>query len=433
MPTSIDRNSKPDTVFLCLPEGNGSSDCVTDVSQYRTDLTDNSSYVDEADSTRTALTCPREVSIVVDLANTDTAILVEHGEGAASANYTYRVRVAAGTLSVSENNTLRASVALPDISGTARKYLIHWSVRPEGASVRTELYARNLSTDAEAIAFATHAEATTSATYDTLTINGSEKLASMTRYYAVRIGRRFHSLAEAFEDWVAERTPPAVTQTRRDAALVPDRSTLPVGDDGCAVGPAHLMAGHVFEQNDRRLVGPLVNHRVIAALDAEAGALGIDNTFAPDEWWRPAPGDTSVRLCASLRWYCPVPEKVNRARVRLFVYQSYSGAGTATAEVRYRCYSMAGFPFAGEPVGPLTYHRTAEATCAVDHDTTDGEWLDLGALPIAVDDWGCTLLAIGISFDEDSPLVADTQTVVCAVTVEPYFEPGESGLDFVDP
>lgn len=427
MPTSINRNSKPDTVFLCLPEAAGLAACAVDVSQKRTDLTSGTNTVSEANSDRTALTCPREVTVVVDLTNAETANLVEHGADANSANYTWRLRAAAGTILAQENGSTRVSLTVPNPSGSAQKFLIHWSVRREGTSVRSELYVRNMATGGEAHAQATHAEATTSATHDTFAINSSLKLAAMTRFYAVRVGRRFHSTAEAREDWVTETTPPTMTQVRRAAPLVPDRATLDIASDGSFAGPAYLWSACVFEQADRRLVGPLVNLRV-------HDPLRITVNYLPAAWWRTAPGDAAVRLCEALLFYRPVPLKVNRARVRLFVRQVIE-IGDDTAPVRYRCYSLAGLPVVGEPVGPLVYHRTAAATCDTNHASGQGEWLDLGALPLAIDADGFTWLAVGVEIDETDPgLAADSSAYVVAVTIEPYFEAPDGGaLDFADP
>lgn len=124
---------------------------------------------------------------------------------------------------------------------------------------------------------------------------------------------------------------------------------------------------------------------------------------------------------------------MNRAHVRLHVRQTIE-IGEETAEVRYRCYSMAGLPLVGEPVPPFAYRRTAIATCSVNHGGTGaGEWIDLGALALEVDSWGMTWLAVGVEFDEDSPLVADTRAYIQDVTIEPYALASGGGLDIALP
>ena len=429
MATSTDRNSKPDTVFLCLPAAAGAAASAIDVSQSRTNISNQTTYCRELNSTRTGLISPREISIVVDLNNTDSATLAEHGQGANNANFTWRVRVSAGTVTIAENNVNRLlNVALPGVGAGNEKFLIHWSGRTEGAQVRSELYLRNLTDGSESLTFVTHSPPTTNATYG-LYINGgatAPKLAAMTRYHAVRIGRRFHSVAEGFEDWVTQTTPPAMSQLRRAAAIVPDRPTLGIGNDGDFAGPAHLWAGYAFDQADRRLVGALVN------LDVHDPAPITHAYAAPNTaWWRTAPGDTAVHLCISLLWYRPVPGKCNRARVRLFVRQTCTAA-SVTAEVRYRLYSVSDLPVIGEPVKQPKYYRTAQAVCSVDHDVNadPGEWLDLGDLALAVDGWSCTWLAVGVSMDEGSPFVAGTVATVLAVTIDPFYEPpGDGPLD----
>jgi hypothetical protein len=97
VPTSIDRNSKPDTVFLCLPAGGGAAALATDASQNRTALTNNTTYVSEANSARTALSSPRELTIVVEIASGQSGVLVYHGN---AGGYGYRVRINAGAVEV---------------------------------------------------------------------------------------------------------------------------------------------------------------------------------------------------------------------------------------------------------------------------------------------------------------------------------------------
>lgn len=419
--TSVNRNSKPDTALLVLPSGGG--DLVTDVSQHRTVLTDNLTYTLEQPSTRTGLTFPRELSLIVDLNNTDTAVLLEHGEGAGNSNYTYRIQVSGGVVTCKENGTTRVSVALPGVGGGAETFLISWCSRAEGSDVRSELYCHNLDDGSLAHAQATHAVGTTDADYG-LFWNGDDTstgLPAYSRYHALRVGRRFHSQAEQREDWVSQRTPPSTTQVRREAPLVPDGAANDVATDGSFAGPAHLAAGHTFLQNDRRLVGPIVNIRVL-------DPLTITHTFAPAEWWREAPDGSGRKLCTAFLWCRPVAV-CNRARVRVFIRQRVE-VGDDTAEVRYRAWSIANLPLAGVPPKPIDYRYSSAGVCDTNHGAGVGEWLDLGALNLVHDDLGLTWLAISIDFDEDSELVADTNAYVHAVTFDPYYEANENGGGF---
>lgn len=425
--TDISSLSLPDTVLLL---DQGLSDAFVDHSQHRTNLAELGAgdYFGESSSARTAIDAPREVAVVWDIQSGESGVLVDHGN---ATNHGYQLGIAVGSVYCSEGGDIRVLVALPGLAaGVDRTFLISWCQHPDGTSVRSELLVVNLTTGAVAHAQATHAAGSTSAT-DTLTIGaafgGASKFSASTDFSVVRIGRRFHSQAEQRESFVAETTPPATTMLRRDAPLVPDRATLDIASDGSFAGPAHLWAGHAFEQADRRLVGPLVNLQVHDPLE-------LDHNFETPNtaWWRVAPGDSAVHLCIALLWYRPVPMKVNRAHVRLFVRQR-NDLDVVTAEVRWRMYSLANLPLAGEPIKPMTYHRTAQATCSNAHGIGSGEWLDLGELPLALDADRMTWLAVGIEFDETSPHLGDSSVYVHAVTVEPYFEPADDGaLDIAD-
>jgi hypothetical protein len=429
MTTAISSYAKPDTVLLLDMLA---TDPWIDLSQHRTDLTDNTTYVSEANSARSALGAPREIAIVVTVESGQEGILAQLGD---AGGYSWRVRISADMVEVAENSILRASVELPSASKSAQGYLIHWSIHEDGGgSVRHELAVCNLDTEEWNHAQATTGAGTMDAT-DTLTIGAGYSGASpfdggLAAIGKVRIGRRFHSTAEAAEDWLGLTTPPAMTQVRRGAPLVPDRSTLDIADDGAFAGPAYLWSGHAFEQSDRRLVSPLVNLRVHDPIRLTHDA---PTQAATESWYRLAPGSSAMYLLLPYLFCRSVPGKVNRAHVRLHVRQTVE-IGEETAEVRYRVYSMAGLPLVGEPVPPFTYRRTAVATCSVNHGGTGaGEWLDLGALALQVDSWGMTWLAVGAEFDADSPLVADTRAYVQAVTVDPYALASGGGLDIALP
>ena len=153
MPTSIDRNSKPDTVFLCLPAGGGAAALVVDGSQSRTNLTNNTTYVSEANSARTALSSPRELTVVVEIASGQSGVLLFHGN---AGGYSYRIRINAGAVEVAENGILLLSVAPPGLAVGAQEYAILWAQHADGASVRSELAVVNTATSEWAHAQGTH-------------------------------------------------------------------------------------------------------------------------------------------------------------------------------------------------------------------------------------------------------------------------------------
>lgn len=425
----ISTYAKPDTVLL-LDQIAG--DFFVDGSQYRQNLDDNTTYVSESSSLRTAIAAPREISVVIDVAGTNVGTVAALGT---AVDYSWRIRIDTGVVEVAEGGILRASLELPEGSKSAKTYLITWSTFYDAAvgGIRHELAAYSYADDVWAHAQATHWAGSIFA--DTLTVGSSYGgadafdggLSAITRF---RIGKRFHSTAEAAEDFVALTTPPAMTQVRRAAPLVPDRSSLDIAQESAFAGPAYLWSGHAFEQSDRRLVSPLVNLRIHDPVSIRHDSASQATT---EFWWRLAPGSTTMYLAVPYLFYRPVPGKVNRAHCRLHIRHTIE-IGDETAEVRYRVYSMSGLPLVGEPVPMLTWRRTAQATCAVNHGGTgNGEWLDLGALTLEVDSWGMTWLAVGVEFDEDSPLVGDTRTHIQAVTIEPHALASGGGLDIALP
>lgn len=419
-------------MFLCLPAGAGAAALATDVSQYRTALTNNTTYVSEANSARTALASPREISVVVEISTGQTGVLVQHGGAVA---HSYRVRVAAGNVvEVSEAGVTLLSVTLPGVGVVAHEYAILWTQHPDGASVRSELAVVRVDTEEWAHAQGTHTGTTPSGT-DTLTIGAGHGGATafsggVAAFNAVRIGRRHHSGAEHQEDWVAERTPPASTEVRREAVLVPDRDTLDVTEDGTFCGPAHLWAGYAFQEHAARLVGPVVGVRVLSP-PLEVGS-GYD-TYST-AWWRPPPGAATYRAAIAHLFYRPVPSGCNRLHVRVFVYQYSNAVDIAT--VRYRAYSIADLPVVGEVLPPIRWRSTAIVACSDDHAglAVTGAWLDLGPVEPQIDAWGATWISVALQIDPLSLYLADTYAQVLAVTAEPYLEPPDDGaLDVLVP
>jgi hypothetical protein len=432
--TALDTNSKGDTVFLALPAGAGSAALAVDVSQHRTDLTDNTDYCFEQPSVRTALIYPREISLVLDLSNTTSGTLLKHGEEGINSNHTYKIAVNAGSLTFLENGNTRASAALPGVGGSDETFLVHWSTRAEGTSVRTEVYVRNLDDNSEVHVQETHAAGTTDLDW-TLWVNGDDfdpGPATLTRWASVRISQRFHSTTEAREDWVAQTTPPAITARRRAPVLTFETSDLDVAQDDYPAGPTYAWALHQARESDMRMLGPLVNLRPRAPY-AER------NTYAPENFFRRAPDVAPpavplYHLCLRYLWHVRVPPKCNRVRARIHV-QVYT-VGADTCVMRFRMFSMqpAGAPLI--PLTPFGWFGGPATSLTADHGPTGvGEWVDLGEIKIAekpnAPHEGWTVFALGFSFNFDSgdPEEDDTLIKIKAVVIEPVFVEGGDGLD----
>lgn len=431
--TDVHQHAFPDTVLLL---DTGLADPWVDYSQNRTNLADNGTYLSEANSARAAFTGYREIVLVWDIRSGETGILARLGNAVSES---WRIQLAAAnTLQVYENSTLRTSLVISGLSVSEdRKIFITWATHPHGSQTRTMLAYRNDFNGQTNTSYVTHATGTVSAS-DTLTIGagqaGASAFSDPLDFHQVRIGRRFRPLQEFVAEWSSAYTsPPSMTQTTRVGALVPDRATLDVASDGSFAGPAHLWTGHAFEQSDRRLVGAILNFRSLSPVT-------INYLFAEDitAWWTSAPDDTALKISVAHTWRRPVPLKVNRAHVRVWVRMNNSTATTTVAEARLRMYSMNGIPVADAQDGPhpLVVHRTAQGTRQNDDGTTlsTGAWVDLGALDLARDAEGMTWLVLAVSFDTGHAQVANTEMFIHAITVDPYHDPtaGEA-IDFSDP
>ena len=168
--TALSRVSKADIAFLCEPAGGGAASVIVDVSEQRTNLTNNTTYCSEANSARTAIDTPRTVCVVVDMTTASAGILVHHG--ASAATYGYQIDKSGSNLLVRENATTRVTLALPGLAAGARKFLIHWAQRVDGSNVVSEVAAYNFSTGAWAFLSATHASFATTTTH-TFTIGAT--------------------------------------------------------------------------------------------------------------------------------------------------------------------------------------------------------------------------------------------------------------------
>lgn len=426
--TALDTNSKGDTELLV--KGPGAANLITDLSKHRDNLTNNTTYVSEAASDRTALAAPREVAIVVDLRSGDTAYLLEHGTGD-GVNFSYQVEIFGTTIKCNEDGTMRVSAVMPGLGVGAKKCLIAWSVRPEGASVRSELALYNFDTDEWAIAVATHAETTTDPAWS-LVINGdgagASGLADIGDFYSVRIGRRFHATTEAKEDWVGLTTPPDLDQRRR-TPLLPLAPPLPV--EGEFSGPVYGQALVNTRSVELRGVGCLVNMRPTAPFTET-------NAYDPPHFYR-EPFDTNLlKFCLRYFRHVIVPGKCNKARVRIHVQQWKTEAGGEDqCTLYFRCYSMAYFKLFGAPPKPIVFTRTEAASINENHTSTGvGEWIDLGELSLSKEPDGLTYLALAFSFDNDTGGADQDNTSfrIKAWTVEPFRDDsglnGDDGFDF---
>lgn len=427
--TILSRLSKADTIFLAQPNGAGAAALAVDLGQERTNLTNNTIYVSESPSARTAITAPREVAIAVDLTNASSGVLLFHGN---AGGYGYRLRVSAGAIEVSESALLLVSVAIPDMAAGARACLVSWCQRVENLDVVSEVAVCNLVTGAWAFGTATHASNAVSAT-DTLVIGagfgGSSAFSGgPTAFRKVRISRRFHSTTEQAEDFVSESTPPAMTGRRRTPMLTGPSDELLISNEGQFAGPSYLWALAATRQADTRTVTPLVNV-------VPKSPYVETSDYQPERYFRLAPDSSVYHMPVRYLFHAFAAPKTNHAWVRIQVRAYHVFGGPSICPIYFRGYSLANLPV-GQPgmPKPLVWHKTP--TAAILSPTgTAGTWLDLGAVRLSKEANGLTYLALAFSFNLDAggPLDGETAFKVNAITVEPFFKDlGAGGWGDVD-
>lgn len=418
MPTALHRNSKSDTVLLLDAS---EADIFEDLGPARTNLADQTTYIDESPSARAAIAAPRNVTIVLMAASDEEGTLLELGSAVI---YSYRVRLFDGVFSVGEDGATLVSVDMPEPSKTARRMVVHWSTRVEGSNVVSELAVYNAFAGVWAFGSATHAPSTPNPTH-TLTVGAAFGGASLFdggigAFLAVHIGRRFRSTTEASEDWVGESTPPTFDGYDRTPLLTGAAADLAIAGEGNFAGPSLLWAGAATRQAAQRCVGSFVNAR---PLQPTAEYV----TSYPPHFYRATPdGVAGWQWCIRYLWHGYLSPKVNVAQVRAHVRCFDTFGGEVISPVKFRSYSIADLPV-GVPGPAMTYYRGS--IVSVTTPTAAGEWLDLGVVRLARAASGLSYFALGFFVDatEDEGLVYSTTWQLNALTVDPYAKNLESG------
>lgn len=413
MPTTLHPGSKScTTVLLDI----ASAAINVDLGPHRTSLTNAGTYLNEANSARSAIAAPRNVTVVASMRTSDSGTLLMLG---GLVTYSYRITLSTGVISCAEDGILRVAVAMPGLTGSFRKCLVHWSQRVEGVNVVSELAVYNFSALTWAFATATHAAGTPSAT-DSLTVCAATSGASvytggLAAIAAVHIGRRFRTTTEAAGDWVGDPAPPTITGLRRTPALTGPAAELGFVSEGNFAGPGFLMAGAATRAADSRCVGPFVN---IVTTTPTSELL----VSTPVRFYRPTPDAASGwQLCVRYLWHGFLSPKTNAARVRAHIRGfDETHAGATISPIRFRGFSLAHLPV-GLPNQPaMTWTRTGIAS--ITSVSATGVWIDLGVLQLVREPSGLSYFALGFKLE---PAVGegtsfDTAWQLNAITVDPF-------------
>lgn len=427
--TALHANSKSDTVLLL---DTGVADPWTDLGPERTDLVDQTTYIEEDPSARSAIEAPRNITIKVAMQSGWSGILLYFGPLVGT--YSYQISLAASVLSFAENGILRTSVTVPGLTGSNRTVLINWSQRVEGANVIDDVAVGNLTTGEWVFGRGSHAAFTPNSAHilsiAAKTGGTSAYTGLIDAFTAVHIGRRFHSSTEAMQDWGTAATAATFDGYDRAPILTGTAATLALPAEGEFVGPSYYWAAVATRQAAQRAVGPFVNLRIrTPAIETV--------TSSPAHFFRTAPDGGGWQWCIRYLWHGYLSPKVNVAQVRIHVHAYDFGAGSDISPIRFRIYSVADLPLGGKP-SDMKYTRSPiTSVTAVD---TSGVWTDLGTVTLSRAASGLSYLILGFLIDatKDEGVLYSTAWELNAITVDPFgmdLDGGGGGEDLglVDP
>lgn len=420
MATVLHKSSKSDTALLLDRD---TTTINVDLGPERQNLTSAGTYLSEANSARTAINAPRNLTVVLSMRSTDSGVIAQLGN---AVTHSYRISLSASVISVSEAGVVRTSVTMPGLVAGFRKCLIHWSQRHEGASVVSELALYNFTTLAWAFSTATHAAATPVAT-DTLTVAAATSGASaytgaLSAITAVHIGRRFRSTTESAGDHVGDPAAPTITGVRRVPMLTGASTDLAIAGEGSFAGPSFLMAAAATRKADSRAVGGFVN--VLPTTPVTEAVAPNPVRFYCDT----PDGVAGYQLCIRYLFHGYLSPKVNSARVRIHV-RAYDtlGGGATISPVRFRSYSLAHLPVGVADQPEMTYSRGPIASITTPSAT--GVWVDLGVVKLVREPSGLSYFALGFKIDSavNEGVTFATGWQLNAITVDPFAADLSSG------
>ena len=434
MATILDRLSKADTRALLIRDGGGAADLAVDQSQWRTDLTNNTTYLTSTD-TRLAVVAPREIAVVVKLATGNSGIVLNWGN-VAGTTYIYRITISAGSVQFGHNNALLTSITPPNVGAIYRLYAIHWSTDYDyvEGTYYSEMAVCDLTTGTWSITRITHSSPNAPAGGDQFNVIGrgagsSPFTGGIGVVDYVRVGCRFHSTTEAKEDWYAESSAPSVDGVQLPIELAPASTSYytenpandisdAILDAGTFAGPAEFAATINAAANRKRLIGSLLNE--------EMNAPPIyQDTYLPANFHRAVSfgGLNGLQLTVSHLYFRPIPRGVNRARVWVHA-QTYIAAGAPGGTTVANYLQVGSCPKIPPttPVVKLPGSFTSQLMSTTNHGSTGtGEWFDLGdmSLQTNIGDYSYFVLAYGFGTGTGH---AYLRTVVKGIRIEGYEE-----------
>ena len=324
-------NAKPDTYYLGSSNGqvaaSNFTDFVTDRSQFENPnwattsghprLTDGQTNFDIA--------YPREITLIIDCDNTDTGVLFMADDATNSFGLTL---ASSGVLTPTVDNAsdTNGQITLPGISGSDQRYVISWvsdRSRDSGeAEVRSWIFVYNTTADTFSQVTWLHIaeDPVISAADLNLWGNAGASIFTGTAVLA-RLGNRFHTATELYEDFIQQSDIPSLTGETRVEPPVPDRASG-IGNVAEMVGPVESTVAAAIHKGDLRLAGPLVNEAYTDPITT------YDRNYLPANWNRSMPVTTTYTLMPQWLVWVPLPKSANKWKARVNV--TYNGTAEPT-------------------------------------------------------------------------------------------------------
>lgn len=422
------RLSKPDTRLLLVRNGGGAAALAVDQGQYQTSLSNNTTYLTSTSDTF-ALRGPRAIQVVCKVATTTTGIVLNFGNVAGTV-YNYRIELAgaSGLVRFHHNSaTNLATLTLPNLTGTAALYLIHWSTFY--SVLETSWVSEFAVCDTLGnwvIDRKTHAQPIAYAAGHQLNVSGyganvTPYSIGLTGYEFVRLSEAFQSTTLAKEDFISESSAPTVQGGVPPLDLIPLseksftdlESTDPVNlvmltsgkpagggfTTGSFAGPAEMVGVVSAVSNRQRNWSRILDVK-------HPNAPTLQNTYLPANLYAmiaPPPGLLTYRIGLNHLYCRPVPYGVTtmlrgRVRVQAQTWILAGAPGGTTVDVRFHFFSWDKRP-APDPTYMPVAASSSTATSTSNHGSSGvGEWFDLGWTTIFSNDQGFTYLGLAHYF-----------------------------------
>ena len=366
----------------------------------------------------------------VDMNDTDTGFLFTYEAGGSGVRLEL---LTGGVVEARVDGSLVATVTIPDIDAGGDNVIISWSLDlnpyTTGASnvVHSELRVFNVddsSFDQDIVLHAQPGSTAATAIWLARTSGGSAAFTGTANELRFSAGR-FHPVAEAREDFVANTSAPTLTLETRREVPVPTRDSGIAAHDNFT-GPIYMSVAAGLEQADLRQAGHIWSERFRDQPD-------LDETIETNRALADPDGD-GFTFTGQYLVHRPLSLSVNRLRVRVHV-QSFRVDASPPDNVLVRVYSMNRPPSGlASDLGPepslVFFFEELTVLSADGSGNTGGAWYTFDLLSIARDSQAAgTWIALAFDVTDDGGGGTDDQRWrIRAWTGEPGIEEVPGGL-----